>query len=157
MARVAILVLGTLISTAPGTALQSGAASGTLTVDGGGVTLEHVATRVDEILGKRYTAVILTQAPVPALAVEKDTLYQLAYQKAIQGIRMRFDENRKLIGVILYHSAINGPSVEYQGFAEFTYRAGAPAAISGTVTMDYTDTGGRVIKIDATFDAPRAK
>ncbi|MGH9385063.1 MAG: hypothetical protein ACRD2N_12330 [Vicinamibacterales bacterium] len=130
---------------------------GTLTVDGVAVELAHISTRADELLGKRYATVILTEAPVPTPAVQKDTLYQLAYQKEIQGIRMRFDEDRKLVGIILYHSTINGPSVEYQGFAEFAYRPGSPSAIGGTVKMDYTDTGGRVIKIDAVFSTTLPK
>jgi len=138
-------------------AAEPGKVEGKLIVDGKELKLNSVVSFLKEDFGKKYTTVVLTEKPVPAKAVQEDKLYQLAYSKEIQGIRLRFDDQGKFIGVIVYHPAFDGPSTEYQGFADFTKTRFDASVIQGKVSMDHQDFGEHSIHLEATFSAPVPK
>jgi len=136
------LVLGAFAASAPagaGESVAPGEAAGSFSIDGKSVTLSHAyaMTQPSDFDEKKTdTAILLTEDPLPARALEGLKDLESAAQGGGNSLLLKLDESGNAIREVVRHSALGGGSLQMSGMTHSEVRVSSrdSGGISGSVS-----------------------
>lgn len=133
------LLLGALASAGTADSLAPGEAAGSFSIDGKAVSLHHAyaMTQPGDFDDKKTdTAILLTEGPLPARALEGLKDLESAAQGEGNSLLLKMDESGNAIREVVHHSALGGGSLQMSGMTHSEVRVGSRSAgeISGSVS-----------------------
>ena len=132
--------------------LASGQAAGTLTVDGKAIKLAYAAGFVDQSDKDKPVVLLITDQPVPAAGwTSHSDLMPYHMDHRFQGLVLRLDQSRKLIGADYYDGTF---PTSTSGYFVVDMKGPAGKALVGSAhSTPAAAAGSHGVKADVTFRA----